>query len=63
MEIVTSRAYRQASLPSTAGMKKDAETRLVWRKRPVRMGKEVLAASLLAVAGARSGRRRPGLSD
>ena len=49
--IVTSRAYRQASLPSTAGMKKDADTRLVWRKRPVRIEGEVLRDSLLAVAG------------
>ncbi len=49
--IVTSRTYRQASLPIADGLKKDADTRLLWRKRPMRIEGEVLRDSLLAVTG------------
>ena len=49
--IVTSRTYRQSSMPKIDGLKKDAESRLLWRKRPMRIEGEVLRDSLLAVTG------------
>jgi hypothetical protein len=49
--IVTSAAYRQASTPSAAGLAADADDRLLWRKKPLRLEAEVLHDSMLAVAG------------
>jgi hypothetical protein len=49
--IVTSAAYRQASAPRPAAIAKDADGRLLWRKKPARMEGEALRDSLLAVTG------------
>src|SRR5207249_2649594 len=49
--IVTSRAYRQSSAPRADGLAKDADNRLLWRKRPLRVEGEALRDGLLAVAG------------
>jgi hypothetical protein len=49
--IVTTAAYRQSSGPSAEGLAADAEDRLLWRKKPLRMEGEVLRDSMLAVAG------------
>lgn len=49
--IVTSSAYRQASAPRKDGLAADADSRLLWRKKPVRLEAESLRDSLLAVAG------------
>lgn len=49
--MVTSSAYRQASLPRKEGLAKDADGRLLWRKRPQRNDGETLRDSMLAIAG------------
>ncbi|MBL8851254.1 MAG: DUF1553 domain-containing protein, partial [Planctomycetaceae bacterium] len=49
--IVTSATYRQASLPRADALALDAESRLLWRKRPQRLEGEVVRDSLLAAAG------------
>src|SRR5260370_31654128 len=49
--IVTSSAYRQSSAPRPDAVAKDADNRLVWRKKPMRMEGEALRDSLLAIAG------------
>jgi Protein of unknown function (DUF1553)/Protein of unknown function (DUF1549)/Planctomycete cytochrome C/Concanavalin A-like lectin/glucanases superfamily len=49
--IVTSRTYRQSSTPRPDAIAKDADNRLVWRKKPMRMEGEALRDTLLAIAG------------
>lgn len=49
--IVTSRTFRQSSLPRADALAKDADNRLLWRKKPARMEGEVLRDSMLAVTG------------
>ncbi len=49
--LVTSAAYRQASAPHTAGLAADADNRLLWRKKPLRLEGEVLRDAMLATAG------------
>jgi mono/diheme cytochrome c family protein len=49
--ICTSAAYRQASAPRSEGLAADADTRLVWRRRPLRVEGEVLRDGMLTVAG------------
>jgi hypothetical protein len=49
--IVSSAAYRQASAPTPAGLAIDADSRLLWRKKPLRLEAEVLRDTMLAVAG------------
>jgi hypothetical protein len=49
--LVTSQAYRQASRPRPEAARLDADNRLLWRKRPLRIEGEVVRDSLLAVAG------------
>jgi hypothetical protein len=49
--ILTSNAYKQASRPVPAGMKKDAENRLLWRQNPRRLEAEAVRDSVLAVSG------------
>jgi hypothetical protein len=49
--IVTSAAYRQAAAPRPDGMTVDADSRLLWRKKPLRLEAEVLRDSMLATAG------------
>jgi hypothetical protein len=49
--IVTSATYRQASAPSPAGLAADADDRLLWRKKPLRLEAEALRDTLLSVAG------------
>jgi hypothetical protein len=49
--IVTSAAYRQASAPRRAALAIDADDRLLWRKKPLRLEAEVLRDTLLCVAG------------
>jgi hypothetical protein len=49
--IVTSATYRQASAPRPAAIARDADNRLVWRKKPSGMEGEALRDSLLAIAG------------
>ncbi len=49
--IVTSSAYRQASAPRKDGLAADADSRLVWRRRPLRLEAEALRDTLLAVSG------------
>src|SRR5207237_8291833 len=44
-------ADRQASRPRADALTKDADNRLLWRKRPVRIEGEVLRDSLLAITG------------
>ncbi|MFQ3593317.1 MAG: DUF1553 domain-containing protein [Gemmataceae bacterium] len=48
--IVTSRVYRQASLPRPEALAQDADNRLLWRKSPVRLEAETLRDALLAVS-------------
>jgi hypothetical protein len=50
--IVTSAAYRQASLPDAAGARVDASNRLVWRRAPMRLEAEAVRDAMLAVSGA-----------
>ena len=49
--IVTSAAYRRASLPDTANMERDKENKHLWRWLPRRLEAEAIRDSLLAVAG------------
>jgi hypothetical protein len=49
--LVTSASYRQSSLPREDALAVDADTRLLWRKRPQRMEGEQVRDSLLAAAG------------
>ena len=49
--IVTSATYRQSSAPRKDGLALDADVRLLWRKKPLRIEGEVLRDSMLAVAG------------
>jgi hypothetical protein len=49
--LVTSAAYRQASAPRATGLAVDADSRLLWRKRPLRVEAEVLRDAMLSVAG------------
>jgi hypothetical protein len=49
--ILLSNSYRQASRPSTAGLKVDAENRLFWRQNPRRLDAEALRDAVLAVSG------------
>jgi hypothetical protein len=49
--IVTSSTYRQASSPRKDGLAADADGRLLWRKRSLRLEAEALRDSMLAVAG------------
>ena len=49
--MVQSATYRQASAPRAEAIAKDADNRLLWRKRPQRMEGEILRDSLLAVTG------------
>jgi hypothetical protein len=49
--IVTSDAYCRASAPNAEWLARDADTRLLWRKRPRRLDAEALRDSLLAVSG------------
>ena len=49
--LVMSRAFRQSSAPSAAGMKKDAGTYLMWRFPPKRVEAEVIRDSILQASG------------
>lgn len=49
--LVTSRAYRQASLPVARALAVDADNRLLWRKTPRRLEAEALRDSLIQVSG------------
>lgn len=49
--IVTTATYRQASAPRADGRAADADNRLLWRKRPLRLDGEALRDGLLATAG------------
>ncbi len=49
--IVNSRAYRQDSVHSDAGLEADPDNRLLWRQNRVRLDFEALRDSMLAVAG------------
>ncbi len=49
--IVTSSSYRQASQPRPEPLAVDGDSRLVWRKKPLRIEGEVLRDAMLAVAG------------
>ncbi|MFO1096561.1 MAG: DUF1549 domain-containing protein [Planctomycetaceae bacterium] len=49
--IVMSATYRQSSQPRAECLAADAETRLLWRKRPLRLEAEPVRDSLLAAAG------------
>ena len=49
--IVNSATYRQASRPRPEALAKDADNRLLWRRRPLRLEGETLRDSLLVVAG------------
>jgi hypothetical protein len=49
--LVMSRAFRQSSAPTDAGMKKDASTFLLWRFSPKRVEAEVIRDSILQASG------------
>lgn len=49
--IVMSATYRQSSAPRADALAADADSRLLWRKRPARLEGESLRDSMLAVAG------------
>ncbi|MEQ8836707.1 MAG: PSD1 and planctomycete cytochrome C domain-containing protein [Lacipirellulaceae bacterium] len=49
--MVTSQAFRQASLPRKAGIKKDADSTLLWRFPPKRVEAEVIRDSILQASG------------
>lgn len=62
--IVTSATYRQSSAPDAAALERDADARLLWRKRPQRQEAEVVRDSLLAAAGLLNpDMHGPGFSD
>ena len=49
--IVTSRTYRQASAATTAGLARDAGSRLLWRFPPQRLEAEALRDAILTTSG------------
>jgi hypothetical protein len=49
--IVTSATYRQGAAPRPEALALDADSRLLWRKKPVRLEAEVLRDTMLAAAG------------
>jgi len=49
--IVSSRTYRQASLPTAVALKADPENRWLWRMSPRRLEAEALRDAVLAVSG------------
>ena len=49
--IVTSRTYRQSSLPREDALAIDAESRLLWRYPPRRLDAEAIRDSILSVSG------------
>jgi hypothetical protein len=49
--IVTSATYREAAAPRSEPLALDADCRLLWRKKPLRLEGEVLRDSMLATAG------------
>ena len=49
--IVTSAAWKRSSRPQADALARDADSRLLWRKRPQRLDAETLRDSLLAVSG------------
>ncbi|OWK46549.1 DUF1553 domain-containing protein [Fimbriiglobus ruber] len=49
--IVTSAAYRQSSAPRKECLAIDADSRLVWRKKPQRLEAEAIRDAMLATAG------------
>jgi cytochrome c553 len=49
--MVLSATYRQSSRSQTAGVKRDAGNRLLWRKSPLRLEAEVLRDAMLSAAG------------
>ena len=50
-QIVMSRAFRQSSQPSEAGLKADASSTLLWRFPPKRVEAEVIRDSILLASG------------
>jgi len=50
-EILNSNTYRQASTPSTAGLTRDADARLLWRFPPRRLEAEVIRDCILQLSG------------
>jgi hypothetical protein len=48
--MVTSRVYRQSSLPRAEAQALDADNRLLWRKSPLRLEAETLRDAMLAVS-------------
>jgi len=49
--VVSSRTYRQASLPDTVALDLDPENRLLWRMSPRRLEAEALRDAVLSVSG------------
>lgn len=49
--IVTSATYRQASTPRPDGLSADADSRLLWRKKPLRLDAESVRDAMLSTAG------------
>ena len=49
--IVSSTAYRQSSAPRKDALALDADSRLLWRKRPQRLDAEAVRDTILATAG------------
>ena len=50
--LVTSRAFRQSSMPSESGLTKDAGSELLWRFPPKRVEAEVIRDTILQASGA-----------
>ena len=57
--IVTSRAYRQASVARPDGLAADSNSRLLWRYPPRRLEAEPLRDAILAVSGSLNKKIRP----
>jgi mono/diheme cytochrome c family protein len=55
--IVTSRAYRQTSVATPAGLAADSDARLLWRYPPRRLEAEPLRDAILAVSGSLNPKR------
>lgn len=49
--ILSSKAYQQSGRPSSLGMEKDANNRLLWRFQPRRLEAEAIRDSILQVSG------------
>jgi hypothetical protein len=49
--IVKSETYRQSSAPQKEGLEKDADSRLLWRFPPQRLGAEAIRDAILAISG------------